>query len=219
MAKQILTKIVPQQRVANRVSIYVNNKFFCGLPQIDAERLGLVPGAELDVAKIVQLKKVSDTEKARVTALRLLTIRPRSRKELANRLKQKGYDCEQLSAVLQELQDNAYLDDEKFARWFVESKSHSKQYGRRLLYAELLKRGIQAKLAEQVTNSMLDVDQETEQALRFAQKKLRTLKKESVLQKRKKLYDALLRRGFSAEIGRRIISTVLKEKSTEIYVD
>ena len=54
-------------------------------------------------------------------ALRLLAVRPRSRRELETRLRSAGFDPERVAEELARLEEVGLLDDERFAQEFAEA--------------------------------------------------------------------------------------------------
>ena len=61
---------------------------------------------------------MEDLSRVRADALRLLKLRPRSERELSERLAGKGFAPSEVSAVLQELRQKGLVDDVRFARYF-----------------------------------------------------------------------------------------------------
>ncbi len=61
---------------------------------------------------------MDDSSRARADAIRLLKLRPRSERELSERLGRKGFAPAAINAVLQELRQKGLVDDALFARFF-----------------------------------------------------------------------------------------------------
>jgi regulatory protein len=74
-------------------------------------------------------------------ALQLLATRAHFRRELVNKLRQRGYPAEEIETALTRLTEQGYLDDRATARVFVESRQERASEGRGRLRSELLKRG------------------------------------------------------------------------------
>lgn len=73
-------------------------------------------------------------------AVQLLAIRPHFRRELAAKLRQRGFPGGEIDEALDRLTGQGYLDDRAAARSFVEARL-AKGEGRARLTAELAKRG------------------------------------------------------------------------------
>jgi regulatory protein len=98
-------------------------------------------------------------------ALQLLAVRPHFRRELAAKLRQRGFSAEEIDEALDRLTEQGYLDDRAAARSFVEGRL-GKGEGRARLKAELAKRGapeeaIEEALAELTPDDDLPAARET----------------------------------------------------------
>src|SRR5271168_5446837 len=89
--------------------------------------------------------EVGDPEaQARQICLRLLTIAPRTRAQLAQALHRRGVPDEAAETVLSRFADVGLIDDAAFARAWVESRHYSRGLSGRALSAELRRRGVAA---------------------------------------------------------------------------
>lgn len=94
------------------------------------------------------------TKTARVAAARLLTARQYSVVGITRKLNERGFDEEEIDAVIAEFLELGYLDDLKFARAIVRHY-REKEYGR--IKYELYKRGIDRETSKE---ALLDLDGE-----------------------------------------------------------
>lgn len=94
------------------------------------------------------------TKTARVTAARLLTARQYSVAGITRKLHERGFEEEEIEAVVAEFLELGYLDDLKFARSIVRHYK-DKEYGR--IKYELYKRGIDRETGKE---ALLDLDGE-----------------------------------------------------------
>lgn len=129
-------------------------------------------------------------EKSMNAAIRFLSYRPRSKKEIVDFLKKKKAEVEIREKVIERLTEFGYIDDEKFAAWWIEQRSTFRPKGKKLLELELRAKGV---------NVETHVD-EVELAKRAIEKKRHSWEKE-------KLYNFLFRRGFSSSV----IDDILRE--------
>src|ERR1700761_3765499 len=109
--------------------------------------------------------------RARQICLRMLTISPRSRAQLATALRSRGIPADAADAVLARFTDVGLIDDAAFARAWVESRHHSRGLSRRSLSAELRHQGVPAEEIRQAVGT-LDPDQEVATARRLVEQKL-----------------------------------------------
>ncbi|CAN1533681.1 recombination regulator RecX [Burkholderiaceae bacterium] len=150
--------------------------------------------------------KQSPSLKAR--ALRLLSRREYSRKELASKLLQLvrrdeedlAVDIEeQIETVLNDFEARAWLSDERFAQALVRRRSG--RYGVRRVADELERSGIETGLISQLTGELKESEYDRAKALwtrKFGQ--IPTEQKERARQ-----YRFLISKGFSPELVAKVI--------------
>lgn len=142
--------------------------------------------------------KGSKTE-ARIYALKLLSYRSRSRKEMLERLIGKGFNEEQIHNAILFLEEAGLIKDESLAEELFRYALGRKNLGRRGIESFLLKRGIGKELVSQ-TLSVHTKEMETDAAQRIIDKKLRTLRKYPVDVIRRRLFGMLQRRGMRSDV-------------------
>src|SRR3954469_18055154 len=110
-----ITRIAPQ-RDPERVSIFLDGRFALGLGAAIAEERGLRVGQLLSAAQVAALREQDELGKAVDKALAFLTSRPRSIREVRDRLKEKEVPPATIDAVVTRLEAWGYIGDEGFAR-------------------------------------------------------------------------------------------------------
>lgn len=85
--------------------------------------------------------------------IRWLGQRDHSSAELRHKLGSRGVDESVIEAVLTELRESRYVDDERYALTFAEQRS-GRGYGPRYISAKLYERGVDAALADQALESL-----------------------------------------------------------------
>ncbi|MEM6998086.1 MAG: RecX family transcriptional regulator [Patescibacteria group bacterium] len=144
----IVTDIKSQIKNPERVSIYIDGSFWCGLHINQIVDLKIKRGQELAEHEANRLKKQSELGKMHAKALDWLVLRPRSTRELTDYLKRKGYDQDESDYVFSRLEK--YLDDEAFARFWVDGRRRSKLKSEREIRAELAKKGVPRSVVDTV---------------------------------------------------------------------
>jgi len=144
-------------------------------------------------------------KRARNTAYRYLTIRPRSRKELAGKLLDKGFPASIIDAVLEHVTRLGYLDDAAFAAQWAASRVRGRGFGRRRIEQELRLKGISNATIKETLLTLFNEAPEVETARKEADKKLKTLTRFEPEVRRRRLAGFLERKGFSSEIIRTIL--------------
>ena len=140
---------------------------------------------------------------AQTIALTALSRRARSRGELATLLKKRGTPEEISVAVLNRLAELGFVNDYEFARSWSESRQRTKKVARRIIIGELRSKGISDEIIEWITSDISD-DQEFENALRFAERKLNSLTRLDGEVAYRRLHGQLARRGFSGAVISRV---------------
>ncbi len=160
----------------------------------------------------VQMKNISSKEEIREAkdyAFKLLSYRPRSIKEIEDRLKKKDYSSRVISEVIKSLKRLKLLDDKEFVRMWLESRIKTRPLGRYRLYQELIQKGIDRDLIEETLGNY----KEGELARELVQKKLKgSYRNLDNLTKERRLYGLLKRRGFSSDTIQEVLRGVENER-------
>ena len=82
-------------------------------------------------------------------ALRLLSVRSRSRAELIQRLRRAGYEPEEIDTAVADLERVGLIDDEEFARQVAQDR-RKRGYGPRAGLAALRQKGVAREVAERI---------------------------------------------------------------------
>ena len=148
------------------------------------------------------------------SSLRYVSFRPRSEKELTDFLQKKLRAWHTsaptvLTKVLDRMRELGFLDDRKFIQWWVEQRNTHRPKGKRIIVQELQQKGINKSLIEEVLADFSDGSGEIELAKQTLSKKLRVWEKFPKMEKKRKIYDYLTRRGFSGDTIWRVIDEVL----------
>ncbi len=157
-----------------------------------------------------------DYQKVRDYALKLLSFRPRSIKEITEKLlyfsSKRHISSKLIEKLLEELIDSNFLNDEDFAKWWLEQRQTFRPKGYFALQSELLQKGITRDIIEKVIKKNEREGQgEFNIALKIAQKKFSFLSKKSKEEQKKKISEFLARRGFSWEIIYKVVDSLLKK--------
>ncbi|NYG56143.1 regulatory protein RecX [Nocardioides perillae] len=111
---------------------------------------------------------------ARTILLDQLTGRARSRHELAERLARKGVPDDVGSRLLDRFEEVGLVDDEAFARAWVDQRQSGKGLARRALAQELRRKGVDDEVAREVLDEV-DPEAEHDAARRLVQRRLRSV--------------------------------------------
>lgn len=206
-----ITALVAQKRNKERVNVYLDGEFAFGLAMIEA--LKLKKGQTLSDEEIARLKALDEVEIVHERALNLLSYRPRSAEEVRRKLRQTKQDFSEIAIekAVEKLERAGLLDDEAFARYWVENRERFAPRSARALRHELRQKGVSNRIVDTV---LTDLDEE-DAAYRAAQAKVRRYAQADEETFRKRLGGYLSRRGFSYGIVRGVLDRLWDEIQTQ----
>ncbi len=153
----------------------------------------------------------ADRDAAMRVALRLLSVRARSRQEVVERLRRRGFPSVVVAQVVQDLTARGLVDDHAFALQRARARVLSRHLSPRWLKSELRDKGVADEIVEATVRQVFQEIEEDEVARAGALKRLKTLGNASSAVVQRRLAAYLLRRGFSPETARRVITTLVKD--------
>jgi SOS response regulatory protein OraA/RecX len=169
---------------------------------------------------------VEDVAEVLDAAARFLEARPRSVDEVRRKLSTMGYRAALVDQVLEKLTELRYLDDDVFARSWVESRDRAKPRGEHALRRELQLKGVERALVDEVLGERRDVAHERAAAAgdaepagadeaaaeRLLRKKLPSILREADPRKRRqRAYAQLARAGFGPDVCSAVSRRVLDD--------
>lgn len=191
-----ITALKVQKKNRDRVSVYLDGRYAFGLPAIVAA--GLRRGQVLSDAEIEGIKGQGANETAYNRALDYLSSRPRSRAELTEYLAKREVAESDIAAIVDRLERAGLLDDEAFARFWIDNRERFRPRGARALRYELRNKGISHSVIDRALSGL----DEATGAYRAAEKKARQLGQLDENTFRQKLVEYLARRGFDYNVAR-----------------
>ncbi|HXG35934.1 MAG TPA: RecX family transcriptional regulator [Dehalococcoidia bacterium] len=165
---------------------------------------GLSTDHEVSPEALAELCRGHERRRAMDSALRLIAYRPRSEADIRARLARKQLDQSVIDETVQRLRELGLIDDEAFARSWVESRMRSSPRGKGLICWELRSQGVDPELAQEATSEIDDEEAAYSAALRKAAKS-------GSYSDYRKLRDFLLRRGFGYQTVARALRRVEEE--------
>jgi len=148
--------------------------------------------------------------RARQVCLRLLTLAPRTRAQLAAALRKRGIPDDAADEVLSRFEDVGLIDDAAFARAWVESRHYSRGLSGRALSAELKQRGVAAEEIRAAIDEQLSPEAEVSAARRLIDRKLESTRGLPPEQRTRRLAGLLARKGYPAGLAFRVIREALE---------
>jgi regulatory protein len=211
-----ITGLVQQQGDQQRVSVFVDNEFAIGLSIYVLQDLGLRKGQVLSQADWDAIEAADRGSRAWNAALRLLEARPRTEREIRDRLRRKEFLPEQIDTVVSRLRELELLDDAQFARLWITNRQQLSPRGAQGLRQELRAKGVARQVIDEVVADHTDADSERAACESVARKALRRYADapdRATFQR--KLGGYLQRRGFSFETIKPILAELWVEAQGE----
>jgi regulatory protein len=151
-------------------------------------------------------------------AAAFLSVRPRSVTETRRRLHHLGYPHDLVDTVIERLVEMDYLDDEAFARAWVESRDRAKPRGETALRRELALKGVDRSVVDDVLSQRVELaahgDPNRAAADALLGRRRSSLERESdPRRQREKAYGLLARNGFDPETCREAASSFVAAMS------
>jgi regulatory protein len=152
-------------------------------------------------------------EQARALCLRLLTARARTRDELARQLLKRGYPDDVSRRVLDRLTEVGLIDDADFAEQWVRSRRINAGKGKRVLAAELRRKGVDNEVIDEALAD-IDAGAERQRAEQLVADKLRRerLDDGDDTKVARRLVGMLARRGYSQTMAFDVVKVALAEE-------
>ncbi len=147
---------------------------------------------------------------ARKILLDQLTGQARSRSELAGKLAKKGVPDALSARLLDRFEEVGLVDDEAFARAWVQSRQPGKGLARRALAQELRRKGVDDEVA-QVALDEVDPEDEVEAARTLVRRKLRTVARLERDVAVRRLTGMLARKGYPSGVCFRVVREELEQ--------
>jgi len=204
MKERIVTKIDVQKRNPKRRSVYIDGEFAFGLDEEVLYKSRLKKGESLTLQQIEKITKEERKKKSKDVALKFLSFRRRTEKQVREKLQKRGFDEKTIDATIDKLKEFDLINDLEFATCWVKDRLAYKPRGKKLLKQELWKKGIRKDIIERVTEELCqDEDKSASDLVEKIKKRYRNLDPQVA---KRRMYNLLLRRGFSYETTKNALS-------------
>lgn len=176
----------------------------------------LAENLELNGEKISEIQSAAEKKEATEYAYLFLSYRGRSEKEMRERLKRKGFSEPTADQVIQTLKSQSLINDVELAKNLTDSRFKNRLWGRSRVRQDLVKKGIEPKMAEEVSREIEsqmpeDLADEDERAYRLLMKRKEQIKSLDVRTQHRRLFGYLARRGFSFDVIEKVLSRYKRE--------
>ena len=195
-----ITAITAQVKNPERVSVFVDGAFACGLA-LDVAA-GLRVGQSITVDELAALERREDVFQARERAVALLARRPRSANEIVRQLRRHQYAEDIIQTVIDDLTAAGLIDDSAFAAFWVEQRDTFRPRSRLALRQELSQKGLE----RDVVSEALEGIDESDAARRVARKQAGRWRGLAEAEWRTKMTRYLMRHGYPYDVVSEVVS-------------
>lgn len=145
-----ITAIQSQVKRAGRYSIFVDGKYSFSFGESALLDQALHIGQELAESDVAELKRLSGDDKIYNAVLRYIAMRARSEWEITSYMTRKEADTALQQQILNKLSDYGYVNDESFARSWVQNRRLLRPISLRKLQQELKLKHISGEIIQKV---------------------------------------------------------------------
>lgn len=188
----IISDIKYQKKNKDRLSIFVNGKFLIGLYDEVVIGFGLAKGKVITYEELNSLLYEDLKIKAMRKSLSLLSYKPRTEREMCDKLRENEYDDEIIGVTIEKLLSLGYINDYDYALSYIESRLSA--YGMYRIKSDLFRKGISSEIIEKAVSDS-EVDQSDEIRELFA-KKLKSCEGLTNEKRYNRVMSYMLRKGF-----------------------
>jgi len=206
---RVIGALLPDPRFPGSVRVMARGLLLLTVPREVAEAERLQPGQTIPGAQYARLCRAADEEAAYRSAVRRLEMRSFAALDLARRLVLKGHSPEAAQAALARARGAGLIDDERFARHFIETRA-ARGRGPLRLRRELAGMGVDPAIIDPILADHFGTD-DAEAALvaRLVDRRRDQLAGLARPVLRRRLLGFLARRGFVGRLAREAVARAI----------
>ncbi len=189
----------------SKVKIEIDGKFAFVLYKGELRVYGIKQGEEFPESGYIEITENVLPKRARKRAMNLLKSRSYTSAQLMDKLIMGGYSVQTAQSALDYVSSFGYIDDEQYARDFIEYNMERKS--RQRIMTDLMKKGISGELFKEIWEEVAGEDSgelEKEQIKQWLIKKNFSVKDATGAEKQR-MMSFLFRRGFSIDAIRNVL--------------
>lgn len=198
----IITSVTAQKN-QKRVNIFLDGEYSFSLDLDNFGQLGLKVGKELNQEEINEIIKKSEFQKSFDKTLNFAMRRPRSNKEIKDYFRRKEIDISIQQNIINRLIRLELLDDQKFAKWWVEQRLQFKNKSKKDITFELRQKGIATDVIKNIIDDS-EIDEVKIAKSLIAKKNYKWQKYDEKIRKQK-MSQYLAGKGFNWEIINNVV--------------
>ena len=185
----IITDIKQAKGKKARKHIYMDNSYICTLNEFTVFKYKIKVGQEITAQELEDITFESESSEAFELAVDLISKTQKTRKQVYDYLKSKGYMPKLCQNTVDKLDSYHYINDEVYAKNYV--NCYINKYGKKKMRFALQQRGVPNSIIDTVLD---ELEPQDDAVLQMAQKFMKN--KERTQQNFEKLYRHLASKGF-----------------------
>ena len=154
---KLITEVRVLSKDKNRVAISLDGDYFGTLSLEVAVKNNLKPNMFIDEVKLENLQKESESKLAWEKALKLVSTRYKTQKEIYQYLQEKEFSPNVIFATIEKLNEYHFIDDKRYAESYVSHKINKD--GPKKIKQELLGKGVSESIVDEVLGAVDSQDQ------------------------------------------------------------
>lgn len=178
-------------------------------------RYKLTKGEKIDRSTLETVLKEQRIINAKKIALNYVSFKTRTKAQIEQKLKQKGFSNEEIQSVIKFLTEFGYLDDTNFVRNYVKLAIEQKKHSLARIKRSLLSKGIDKELIEKVLKEFSFDEIEFSNAYKIGVKKYLQLLKQGKTQPIQRLAQYLRGKGFEWDIISKVCEQIEREGNSK----
>lgn len=214
----VITKITRQKRNEERYNIFLNDEYAFSVDESVLVKYRLTKGMTIDEWTLGELTYEDEIEKAFQRGVDYVSYRMRSEFEVKEHLLKKEFGEAVVLEALAKMKRVQLLDDHAFALAYMRTQWRSGKKGPALIRRELSQKGIDPSIQEEVM-SQYDEASQYDAAMKLAENTKRSNERHAPEAVKRKIYQRLLRKGYSSDLIQRVIDAIDIEREEDEWTD
>ena len=168
-------KIVKYKKCRNKYNVYFDDGNYISLYEDIILKYSLLLKKEITDKDLESIKLDNTKEEIYDIALKYISIKMRSKKEIEAYLKKKEYSSSDISNTIDRLEKSGFINDDNYAKAYINDKFNLSNSGPNKIKKELLKQGIKEDIIDSYIYT-IDEEEIYNKLDRLIDKKIKTTK-------------------------------------------
>lgn len=194
---------------SNKYKIYFDNESLIVYEDVIL-KYNLLYKKDIDNNLLIEINKENYKSSIYDVSIKYISVRMRSKKELEEYLKKKKYDQKDIEETIKRLQSQDLLNDEKFAKSYINDKLYLTNYGLTKIKNDLLKLGVEEYIIDAIVNN-IDLQVINDKLSKIIDKELKINSKLPTNKLNNKIINRCINLGYNYED----ILNILNDKNIE----